>query len=157
MHLAAPMVTLLLHLSYRNRNYIPSIHFFLPPLGRESLKSPSVVSQVLPSPPHTRHRSSLASEPRMLSQPTCFKIKRKQELTSEISEQPQAHDWKSASKHAPQRWRITVINILTDPPTSVFVSFQHLPTAFQADSLFNRVAVNPEPQKLNATLGSDWK
>lgn len=47
----------------------------LPPLGRDSLKSPSVASQVLPSPPHTRHRSSLASELRMLSQPTCFEIK----------------------------------------------------------------------------------
>lgn len=46
--------------------------FSLPPLGRDSLKSPSVASQVLPSPPHTRHRSSLASDPRMLSQPTCF-------------------------------------------------------------------------------------
>lgn len=46
--------------------------FFLPPLGRESLKSPSIASQVLPSPPHTRQRSSLASEFRMLSQPTCF-------------------------------------------------------------------------------------
>lgn len=47
---------------------------FLPPLGRESLKSPSMASQVLPSPPQTRQRSSFASEFRMLSQPTCFKI-----------------------------------------------------------------------------------
>lgn len=45
----------------------------LPPLGRVSLKSPSVASQVLPSPPHTRQRSSLASDPRMLSQPTCLR------------------------------------------------------------------------------------
>lgn len=48
----------------------------LPPRGRDSLKSPSVASQVLPSPPHTRHRSSLASELRMLSQPTCFEADR---------------------------------------------------------------------------------
>lgn len=53
-----------------------SLFFFfsLPPLGRDSLKSPSMASQVLPSPPQTRHRSSLASELRMLSQPTCFEI-----------------------------------------------------------------------------------
>lgn len=50
------------------------LYFFLPPLGRESLKSPSMASQVLPSPPQTRQRSSFASEFRMLSQPTCFEI-----------------------------------------------------------------------------------
>lgn len=55
---------------------------FLPPLGRELLKSPSMASQVLPSPPHTRQRSSLASEFRMLSQPTCFDINK---TMSEVS------------------------------------------------------------------------
>jgi len=50
----------------------------IPPLGRDSLKSPSVASQVLPSPPHTRHRSSLASELRMLSQPTCFQVRERE-------------------------------------------------------------------------------
>lgn len=54
---------------------IEKIRKAVPPLGKDSLKSPSVASQVLPSPPHTRHRSSLASEPRMLSQPTCFKCR----------------------------------------------------------------------------------
>lgn len=44
-----------------------------PPLGSESLNRPSETSHVLPSPPHTRHLSSLASEPSMLSQPTCWK------------------------------------------------------------------------------------
>lgn len=103
--LAAPTVTLLLHLTYRNWNYSPGIHFVLPPLGRESLKSPSVVSQVLPSPPHTRHRSSFASEPRMLSQPTCFKKKKRLDFK----------DLRTATKHRHQRWWITVINIPTAP------------------------------------------
>lgn len=58
---------------------MPRAIYILPPLGKDSLKSPSVASQVLPSPPHTRHRSSLASELRMLSQPTCFKIKSENE------------------------------------------------------------------------------
>jgi len=43
----------------------------LPPSGSDWLKMPSMVSQELPSPPHTRHLSSLASEPRTRSQPTC--------------------------------------------------------------------------------------
>lgn len=41
-----------------------------------------MASQVLPSPPHTRQRSSLASEFRMLSQPTCFDINK---TMSEVS------------------------------------------------------------------------
>lgn len=45
----------------------------LPPSGRDWLKTPSTVSQELPSPPHTRHLSSFASEPRTRSQPTCWK------------------------------------------------------------------------------------
>lgn len=43
----------------------------LPPSGRDWLKTPSMVSQELPSPPHTRHLSSLESEPSTRSQPTC--------------------------------------------------------------------------------------
>lgn len=44
----------------------------LPPSGRDWLKTPSMVSQELPSPPHTRHLSSLESEPSTRSQPTCW-------------------------------------------------------------------------------------
>ena len=47
-----------------------------PPLGNESLKNPSMASHVLPSPPQTRHLSSLASDPKILSQPTCWKQRR---------------------------------------------------------------------------------
>ena len=43
-----------------------------PPLGSEELKMPLMVSHVLPSPPHTRHLSSLVSELRTRSQPTCW-------------------------------------------------------------------------------------
>lgn len=67
------------HLSFSSPKKM-SVGGDLPPLGRDSLKSPSVASQVLPSPPHTRHRSSLASELRMLSQPTCFKAKVGEEM-----------------------------------------------------------------------------
>ena len=45
----------------------------LPPSGRDWLKTPSTVSQELPSPPHTRHLSSFESEPRTRSQPTCWR------------------------------------------------------------------------------------
>lgn len=47
----------------------------LPPSGRDWLKTPSMVSQELPSPPHTRHLSSFASEPSTRSQPTCWRKK----------------------------------------------------------------------------------
>lgn len=43
----------------------------LPAPGKAGLKTPSMVSQALPSPPHTRHLSSRRSEPRTRSQPTC--------------------------------------------------------------------------------------
>lgn len=45
----------------------------LPPSGKDWLKTPSTVSQELPSPPHTRHLSSFESEPRTRSQPTCWR------------------------------------------------------------------------------------
>lgn len=136
--LAAPTVTLLLHLTYRNWNYSPGIHLVLPPLGRESLKSPSVVSQVLPSPPHTRHRSSFASEPRMLSQPTCFKKKKTWLQRSQNSNRLMI---------ANQIQNIVIsgggsllsIFLQPPPPTAVFVSIQHLRTALQAGSLYTSV------------------
>lgn len=65
------------NLRWQNKSLIlkrACLESVLPPRGRDSLKSPSDASQVLPSPPHTRHRSSLASELKMLSQPTCFEV-----------------------------------------------------------------------------------
>lgn len=57
----------------RSVEWVREGEFFhvLPPSGRELLKSPSTDTQLLPSPPQIRQRSSRTSEPRTLSQPTC--------------------------------------------------------------------------------------
>ena len=50
------------------RTYLQS-----PPLSIGTSTAPLTVWQLTPSPPHTRHLSSTAVEPRIRSQPTCWR------------------------------------------------------------------------------------
>lgn len=63
----------------------------VPPSGSELLNSPSTVTQLLPSPPQIRHRSSRTSEPRMRSQPTCCGRGEMSELQGDSGSQVKGH------------------------------------------------------------------